>query len=137
MDDYWMGRDKEYPLALDTQTIKNAEYTVRYANEFLILAKGWGVKQYTHPKNNSAISSGWRPPVVNAATKGASKTSLHMTGLAVDLYDPEQELDKFAMRNQQVLKDLGLWLEHPNYTPNWCHVQLKPPRSGNRVFIPY
>ena len=35
-----------------------------------------------------------------------------------------------------VLKDLGLWLEHPAATKGWAHVQTKPPRSGRRVFYP-
>jgi hypothetical protein len=35
-----------------------------------------------------------------------------------------------------VLRDLALWLEHPASTKGWAHVQLRPPRSGRRVFYP-
>jgi hypothetical protein len=35
-----------------------------------------------------------------------------------------------------VLRDLGLWMEHPDKTPTWLHIQTVPPGSGNRVFWP-
>ena len=57
-------------------------------------------------------------------------------GLAVDLYDPYGEIDKWCMDNKTVLAEFGVWLEHPDATPGWCHLQVVPPRSGNRVFRP-
>lgn len=38
-----------------------------------------------------SISSGFRPPEVNANVKGAAKKSAHMTGLAVDIFQPKPE----------------------------------------------
>ena len=39
-----------------------------------------------------------------------------------------------------VLKDLGLWMEHPAATKGWAHVQLRPQgsyaRTGRRWFYP-
>ena len=135
LTDYWMGRDKLYPLALDTATLRNAPLTLDLANRLIVLARSAGVPLQTNIAGN-LVSSGWRPAVVNAATPGASRTSLHMTGQAIDLYDPTGAIDAWLMADLQPLVELGLWLEHPDATPRWCHVQTLPPRSGNRVFRP-
>jgi hypothetical protein len=132
---YWMGRDKTHTLAMTPLIEKNALLTVELANKLLVLARSAGVNTQVHP-NGTNVSSGWRPPAVNANTPNAAPNSKHMTGQAIDLYDPDGDLDEWALANQQVLKDLGLWLEHPSATKGWCHVQTMPPRSGNRVFYP-
>lgn len=129
-----MGRDKTHALILGSDLRANAARTVEAANKLLTLAKGAGVQ--IKPGQWGMVRSGWRPPDVNAGTKGASKTSLHMQCLAVDLEDVDGSLDRWCFANQNVLKDLALWLEAPESTPTWCHVQLKPPGSGNRVFRP-
>lgn len=74
---------------------------------------------------------------------GASK-SKHLFGQAIDIDDNEAgELWFWLMKpeNMQLLKDVGLWLEHGNYTHNkkygtWVHFQTVPPKSGNRIFVP-
>ena len=132
---YWMGRDKLYPLQLDTQTRANAARTVDLANQLMNLASHAGVPLPVNLAGN-LVNSGWRPPAVNEATPGASRTSLHMTGQAIDLYDPDGAIDAWLMADLQPLEQLGLWLEHPDATPRWCHVQTLPPRSRNRVFKP-
>jgi hypothetical protein len=57
---------------------------------------------------------------------------------AVDIYDPDGDLDDWLMQpaGQQALVRLGLWLEHPAATRTWSHLQIVPPRSNNRVFYP-
>lgn len=135
LQQYWMGRDALYPTAMTPQIERNARATVDLANRLLTLAKGAGQLLHDTPQWG-IVASGWRPPAVNAATKGASLMSKHMSGQALDLYDPDGSLDRWLMLNQKVLKDLGLWLEHPDATPHWCHVQTIPPHSGNRVFMP-
>jgi len=40
------------------------------------------------------------------------------------------------LANTDKLEAIGLWLEHPESTPRWCHVQIVPPASGKRVFRP-
>jgi hypothetical protein len=136
LDQYWMGRDKEYPLMLSTQTRKNAAITVDLINRFLIIAKVSNVLLPTRPDNGSLVNSGWRPAAVNADTPGASKSSLHITGQAIDLYDPTGAIDKWCMVAPKAIIDIGLWQEHPDSTPGWCHLQTLPPHSGNRVFRP-
>jgi hypothetical protein len=88
-----------------------------------------GVKQV-------AVSSGFRPSGVNVNVKGAAKKSNHLSGLALDLYDPKGELDKLFMANLKLLEKHGLWIESPDDTPTWSHLQSRPPKSGNRVFKP-
>jgi len=81
------------------------------------------------------VSSGYRSPEQNAAAGGAKKSN-HMACLAADFHDADGKLDEWCMANLNVLEECGLWLEHPDATKNWTHVQVVPPKSGNRVFKP-
>jgi hypothetical protein len=129
LDDYWMGRDKQYPLDLNETIRANAKATVDKAN--LLLAT---FKQATGDTIQRKVTSGWRPPRVNAATPGAAVMSNHMTGNAIDLYDPEGSLDDWL--TDEILEKLDLYREHPSATKNWCHVQIVPPKSKRRTFYP-
>lgn len=62
--------------------------------------------------------------------------SAHLAGAAVDIYDPTRDLWNWCVQNESLLEELGLWMEKGEYTPNWCHFQCLPPKSGNRFFIP-
>lgn len=62
--------------------------------------------------------------------------SKHLYGEAVDIYDPKQELQRWCKKNEQLLIDVGLWMEDFSATPNWCHFQILPPKSGKRWFLP-
>lgn len=136
--DYWMGRDVTHSLELSTNVRDNALLTVELVNKFMILGKVAGVRFENHPVTRTPVSSGWRPASVNAATPRAAFRSKHMSGQACDLFDPEGDIDAWAMSDpgQRVLTDLGLWLEHPAATKGWCHVQTIPPMSKRRVFYP-
>ena len=134
--EYMMGRDVSHALECSPDILRNAARTVRVANELLMLAKVAGVPIIPR-QDGTLVNSGWRPPSLNARTDGASRTSLHMTGEAIDLHDPKGYLDEWCTTSADtVLRDLGLWLEHKDFTPGWCHVQMRPPRSGNRIFRP-
>lgn len=135
---YWMGRDKTYPLDLSTQVYRNAEVLVGLINKILPLAEADGVKFETHPLTKTILSGGWRPPAVNAKTKGAALRSKHMSGQAVDVYDPDGDFDEWLIsdRGLKALAEIGLWLEHPATTKGWAHLQSVPPGSKNRVFYP-
>jgi len=136
LPDYWMGRDESHEHAL-TETIRfSARETVLRVNALLAMMMAAAVPLEANPRTGSLISSGWRPPEINAGTPGAAVKSRHMTGQAADLYDPDGLLDDWCMDNQDKLADLGLWIEHPCATKGWCHVQTLPPRSGRRVFYP-
>lgn len=138
LQDYWMGRDKLCPKDLTTDICANAELTVKRVNLLLARAQAAGVVLPKHPGNKSHVSSGWRPPAINAATKNAAVRSNHVLGKACDIYDPDGKLDAwlFTAGGHKALTDIGLWAEHPLSTPDWSHVQTVPPKSGNLFFYP-
>ncbi len=136
---YWMGRDVTHALQLSVAMRAEAARTVDLANRLLVLAKVAGVTLDTIPgPAGSIVASGWRPPEVNAATPGAKRRSLHLRCQAIDLYDPDGDLDEWLLSDggQRVLADLGLWHEHPAATKGWAHVQTLPPASRRRTFYP-
>ena len=81
------------------------------------------------------ITSGYRPAAHNAAIGGATK-SAHMTCQAIDILDTDNVRMDWLVENQDILEDLDLYMESGNYTPTWVHLQTRPTRSGNRIFIP-
>ena len=126
-----MSRDKLYSQELTPDIVRNAEVTVQRANLLL--------SEFRHDTGDTEIrkvNSGWRPAAVNAATAGAATRSKHMTGQAVDISDPEGDLDEWCLAHLEVLERIGLWLEHPSATKNWSHLQTVPPKSGRRFFYP-
>lgn len=131
--DYWMGRDQEpeYGWELTDQTRANAMLTVEKANALLA-----AFQSATGDHDKRSVTSGWRPRAVNSSTPNAAQRSKHIEGLAIDLSDPEGDLDEWCLANPLALQVLGLWQEHPSATKGWCHVQTVPPKSGNRVFYP-
>lgn len=135
LSDYWMGRDASHPLAMTPEIEHNAEILLELVNKVLIVANTSGIRAPLNERG-SVVRSGWRPPAINATTKGAAINSKHMTGQAIDIEDPSGALDKWLYANPQLLKDVGLWAEHPSATPTWSHLQSIPPRSGNRFFLP-
>lgn len=62
--------------------------------------------------------------------------SRHLYGLACDISDPKQELQKWIKSNIKLLEDVGLWCEDFSATKNWVHFQIVPPKSGSRFFLP-
>ena len=126
-----MGRDKEYASDLTDEIISNAEDTVARANLLLSI-----YRSETGDTEFRKVNSGWRPAAVNKATPNAAMRSKHMTGQAVDLSDPDGDLDEWLLVHIDALGDCGLWHEHPSATKGWCHVQTVPPKSGKRVFYP-
>lgn len=138
LTEYFMGRDVIFPEALTPEIKANAAMTVGKVNSLLAVMEAEGMKFEAHPVSQSLVSSGWRPPQINRQVKGAAPKSKHMTGQAVDLYDPEGDIDNFLMsgQGQSVLASLGLWLEHPSATKSWSHLQIVPPRSQLRIFYP-
>lgn len=135
IEDYWHGNEKTFASELTEAIRANAEETVSRANLLLFYMVKAGVSLVAK-EGRSLVSSGWRPAAVNSATPNAATKSNHLTGRAVDLFDPTGNLDAWCLANQSVLKDIGLWLESPASTPTWCHVQTVAPKSGNRVFYP-
>lgn len=131
--DFYKGRDTQYAAELTLDIEANAVITVNRVNELLAAF-------YESNPNEAerTVNSGWRPPEVNATVRGSAQHSRHMTGEACDLSDDDEQLDYWLLQpdGQDALKRIALWMEHPSATPRWAHVQIVPPASGNRVFLP-
>lgn len=136
IQNYYMGRDLTYGDELTKDKVLNAGITVQRINALILAFQAAGVALETNPKTKTPVSSGWRPAEINGATDGAAVRSKHMTCQACDLYDPEGEIDEWALAHPDVLAKIGLWQEHPSATKGWAHFQTIPPKSGNRVFYP-
>lgn len=133
---YFMNRERLYGSELTEVTRANAELTVARINLLIAAFNADGVELEIRPDTKSPVSSGWRPAAINAGTRGAAPRSKHMTCEACDLYDPDGDIDEWALAHPEVLKRIGLWQEHPSATKTWAHFQIVPPKSGNRVFYP-
>ncbi len=83
------------------------------------------------------VSSGFRPSKVNANIKGAAKGSAHMSGKAVDFVDADGKLKALVGNNPELLRELGLFMEHPDNTPTWLHLDyVARIDRPNRIFKP-
>lgn len=122
-DEILMGRDNQYPLTPELE--ENLRKLIKSLNLFRLL--------YGKPM---IVSSGYRPGTFNLNTPGSAKKSNHVVCLACDFKDSDGLLDKYCMDNLYILEQCGLYLESPQHTPGWCHLQCVAPKSGNRVFLP-
>ncbi len=82
---------------------------------------------------SASVSSGFRTSQANKSAKGTTK-SAHMTGQACDLVDPQGKLAQAVLANPSVLEKYGLYMENPQVTKGWIHLQLRP--TKNRIFTP-
>ena len=126
---YWMDRDSLYRLEWTELIQKNGRKTAASVNKLLAMAEADGIIR-------SAVTSGWRPASVNDATANAAKSSKHLLALACDIADPGRGLAAWCITHQNELAACGLWMEDPRWTDGWVHLQIVPPASGKRVFIP-
>jgi hypothetical protein len=114
--------------------IKNAIELIRRVNHLLSFAESQGVTLRINPNTHSHISgSEWGGYRTDACTIGAPK-SAHKQALAVDIFDPINELDRWL--NYAILLKFDLFRESPDHTQGWCHLSSKAPRSGKRTFLP-
>jgi len=86
----------------------------------------------THTGVSGKLYGGYRPP---ECTQGAPHSS-HKQGLAVDRFDPNEDIDRWLLSNQERLAEFGIYIEHPDDTHHWSHWSVKPPASGHHVFKP-
>lgn len=137
LDDYYMGRNIRYPRELGPELIENAQHTVETVNALLEVAAADGVTPAINPDTGTHVSSGWRPRGINDATANAAIASKHITCQAVDLRDHgDRSLARWCLKNLHVLEEQGLYMENPQWTPTWVHLQTIAPRSGRRVYVP-
>lgn len=121
--DILMGRDKAYPLSEGLKT------------NLRCLVKVIKILEAVCP-HEFKVSSGYRPPAINAKVAGAALNSAHAVCMAVDLVDKDGKIDQWCLDNLNKLEMLGLYLEDPKNTIGWCHLTTRAPKSGKRVFKP-
>lgn len=124
LDAYFMGRLKTHASEFTPEIGIAAGGLIVRVNDLL---REVGIEAVT-------VSSGWRPRSVNSRVRGAAKNSQHIFGHAVDLADPHGTLRKFFTAER--LEKHGLYMESPDSTPTWVHLQDVAPRSGKRIFKP-
>jgi len=127
--------DKSYPIEHEA----NADWLLAQVNCLLHEAANVGVYDYEiDADTNSQISGskngrgdgGYRLP---DSSTGVQQSS-HKEGKGVDVYDPMNKLDDWITDDK--LAKYGLYREHPEWTPTWCHLTTRPPKSNRRTFIP-
>lgn len=121
-DEVLMGRDTEFPLTpeLETNLIKLLEALNKIRDA------------YGKPLS---VSSGYRPGHYNSDAGGAAN-SPHKSCEACDFHDPDRALTNWILFNKQILPQCGLYMESPDRTVGWVHLQVRVIPSGNRIFIP-
>lgn len=119
-----VGRDIQY----------KSEYTKDISDNLDKLLDALNIvrKAYGQPL---VVSSGWRPVAINSSVGGAKKSN-HTLGLACDFKDHDRRFKDWCLANLDILAKAGLYMEDPDSTPTWVHLQLKAPASGKRVFKP-
>jgi hypothetical protein len=115
-----MGREKEFPLTPELEV--NLLDLIPRIN-----------KVRTAYGKPMTVSSGYRPGHYNSDAHGAAN-SPHKTCQAVDFHDSDGELKRWCLAHMDVLKDAGLFMESPDSTPTWLHLQSRP--THNNPFKP-
>ena len=120
----------------DTEMQENAERLCAAVNGLMMDMKLSGVNFRINPVTGSCVSGstfgGFRP---KDCPQGAANSS-HKEALAVDLYDPLGEIDKWLLEHVDKLEEYGIYIEHPDDTQHWSHWSIKPPGSGRHIFKP-
>lgn len=82
------------------------------------------------------VINAYRSPALNTLVGGA-KNSAHMQGQAMDVGDPlpARPFTRFCLTHLDLLEQVGLWMEDPQWTPGWVHLQTREV-PGVRVFRP-
>jgi hypothetical protein len=74
---------------------------------------------------NFEVTSGFRTKEDQQRINPRAMQSAHMSGKAVDIYDPHGALDEWLCTRQDLLEKYALWQEHPSATATWCHLDTK------------
>lgn len=117
----------DYPMP--PAVAKNFEILFERMNE---VRQAWGKPMIV----TSGLRSDEKQAELIAQGKSRAVHSKHLAGAACDILDRDGELAEWCLANEDVLRRIGLWCEHPDYTKGWMHFQIMAPKSGRRFFIP-
>jgi len=123
VDEFLMGRAKLDELT--PEQVANMNTIIPRANDLL---QAFG--EYRK------VNSGYRSPADQQRINPSAPKSKHLLCAAIDLSDPDGKLSAFVMANLPLVSRIGLWIENPQKTRGWVHIQCLPPKSGSRVFNP-
>lgn len=126
LDQYAMGRSLEYQDEWQGAFVNAVDLLGRV--NALLNEIGWAL--------DVKVTSGFRPLALNQKVKRAAKSSYHMIGKAVDFADDDHMFRRYFnplmdMGAANVLRKYGLFMEHPDSTPTWIHLD-----TGNRIDRP-
>ena len=68
-------------------------------------------------------------------SKGRSGKSDHTRCLACDFIDRNGRLKQWVKDNEEAVKAMGIYVEHPDYTPTWLHLTIA--KKSRTLFKPY
>jgi hypothetical protein len=122
VEEYLMGRDRDYPL--DVSMARSMANLLVRVNCLLFEMEFSG-----------KITSGYRPGTYNIAAGGAPNSS-HLKCEAVDIEDTNLEFAARIKHRTDLLEKYDLYIENPDKTKGWVHIQTRRPASGNRIFNP-
>lgn len=116
------GSHKWQEKDVDVITLRNLEDLCRKIN-----ALGYKPPMYA----TSCLRSIKDQQRINPKAMGSS----HLYGCAVDIGDPDGKLADWLKVTERLVK-CGLWMEHPDSTKGWTHLQSYAPKSMKRIFNP-
>lgn len=140
LDQYFIGRShsaEQESSAVNMLSLVNA-LLARYATE-----TGVEVQEHAHTNSMIAPAGSQGFDSVSGKTEGGFRlpdcpqgapNSSHKQAKAVDVYDPDNAIDDWI--TDDILASAGLYREHPDSTPTWCHLTTRAPGSGHRTFYP-
>ena len=135
--DYYMGRDVKFPDELTDAIRGHVAELLGRVNLLLSWAYAEHVRPALDAHTGTHVASGWRPKAINDATSNAATASKHLTGEGIDLRDNgTRDLAQWCLKNEDALAEIGLWMERPQWTPSWVHLQSVPPKSHRRYYVP-
>lgn len=122
----------------DTPQLRaSAQRLLERVNRALGAALADNVPLECNPRTGSFVSGdgngGFRGSHCTVGAPGSQHRSAH----AVDIYDPRRLFARWCLRNEALLRELGIaGMERPEWTPSWTHLQDKAVRSGTWCFTP-
>lgn len=128
---YWESGEDTAPMRADAAAL------LERVNRALEAARHDGVVLVTNPKTGSLVSGEGNGGFRDRRCRVGPAESKHRFGHAIDVYDPLRLLARWCLRNETLLRELGIaGMERPEWTPTWTHLQDLPVRSGTWCFVP-